>query len=516
MTNPGINAFSGLHRLTSIAITLFLAMPLFAAERDLVLDPMQPGPYAVGSTNFKISDTALNSVLSQGGSAGDYQEGDSVNGQLLYISTLLENPDDAFSFDVTVPEDSTLYGESAGQTIPFAGYVLYPTTASNVREDYVVFTGPALPKMQPGSEGPIFENDSTLYPLIVYSHGVGSHPSDTVLTYLKDLASHGYIVMALYHGDGRWGETEARRFNLRPLAVKKAIDDLLADEDFSGHIDTDRIGGMGESFGGATMLALLGAKVVNPDVASVVSNTLLDVQTDPRIKAAATYVPYMGAGLYSIFGANGTGAAGVTRPFMANSGTADTVAEYDKVQAVFNNLGGVRYLVAYQGEGHDFTDGANSDVSTWMKLFMDAYVKLDSQAINDLSRARSVNDSGDDSLAVAVTSPTSPDADPVPQPDPLAEPAVFAANVLSIPSVNVDNQTFMVTLTLQSAEPPYVFALTGASDVATPAAASATFNSATGELDIADVQVEGVSYRILMSLSSQDPIQFTLTSATEN
>ena len=484
------------------------------ATRDLVLDPLQPGPYAVGSTNFKISDTALSEILNQGRNAGSYQEGAFINGELLYINSLLENPDDALNFSVSVPDDSELYGDSAGSSIPFSGYVLYPTTADNPREDYVVFAGPALPKMQPGAEGPIFENETTKYPLIVYSHGVGSHPTDTVLTYLKDVASHGYIIMALYHGDGRWGETEGKRFNLRPLSVKQAIDYLLADEDFGSHIDIDRIGGMGESFGGATMIALLGGKAVNPDVASVIANKLLNVQTDERIKAAATYVPFAGEGLYSLFGSVGSGATEISRPFMANSGTADTVADYDKIEAVINNMTGDKYLVAYEGEGHDFSDGANVDMSTWMKIFIDAYVKGDNEAISNLNRANSVSDTGQDSLAIAVNTSIAPQTEP--EPDPVAESSTFADNVLTIPSVIVDGQAFMVTLALQSAEPPYIFALTGASDVATPAAASATFNAATGELDVQDVQISGVSYRVLMSLSGQDPIQFTLTSATEN
>jgi len=507
----------GLSGCTTLILTVLACSVLSAnaAERDLVVEPMQPGPYAVGSMNFEIDNAALTAALMQGRNAGQYQEGANINGEFLYIDSLLENPEEAFKFDLTVPDDTALYGDSAGTTLPVAGYVLYPTSAGNNREDYDVLVSPSLPKMQSVGESPIFENESTLYPLIIYSHGVGDHPTGEQLTFLKDVASHGYMVMALYHGDRRWSDTEARHFNLRPLAVKSALDVLLAHEDFAGHIDVERIGGMGESFGGATMLALLGAKKVNPDVASVIANNLLQLQTDSRIKAAATIVPYAGAGVYSIFGNGSTGVATVDRPFLANSGTADTVADYSKIQDVFNNLSGDKYLVAYQGETHDFTEGANVDASTWMKLFMDAKVKGDADAIETLSRISSVSDSGNDSLAVVEDSSiTTPE--PEPEPEPSAEPASFASNVLTIPSVVVQGQAYSISMNLLSESPQITFGLAGATPIDTPDVASATFATSTGELSIPVVNVGDVSYAITFLLTDQAQTIFTLTAATEN
>lgn len=504
---PSLSGFTTLI-LTVLACSV---LPAHAAERDLVVEPMQPGPYAVGSMNFEIDNAALTAALMQGRNAGQYQEGANINGELLYIDSLLNNPEEAFKFDLTVPDDETLYGDSAGTTLPVAGYVLYPTSSSNNREDYDVFVSPSLPKMQSVGESPIFENESTLYPLIIYSHGVGDHPSGEQLTYLKDLASHGYIVMALYHGDRRWEETEARHFNLRPLTVKNALDVLLAHEDFSGHIDVNRIGGLGESYGGATMLALLGAKRVNPDIPSVISNTLLDLQTDARIKAAASVVPYAGASPYSMFGSGGTGAATVDRPFLANSGTADTVAEYSKIQEVFENLSGDKYLVAYEGQGHDLTEGANVDSSTWMKLFMDAKVKGDADAIETLGRISSVSDSGNDNLVLVEDSTYT-----TPEPEPSAEPGSFANNVLTIPSVIVQGQAYSISMNLLSESPQITFGLAGATPIDTPNLASASFDTSTGELSIPVVDVGGVSYAITFLLTDQVQTVFTLTAATEN
>ena len=75
------------------------------------------------------------------------------------------------------------------------------------------------------------------------------------------------------------------------------------------------------------MLALMGAKNVGVDPISIAFNSLSETVNDSRIKAAASIVPYAGAGFFSFFGTNGIGASFVDRPFMANSSNADEVAE---------------------------------------------------------------------------------------------------------------------------------------------------------------------------------------------
>ncbi|MBS27295.1 MAG: hypothetical protein CMQ26_09480, partial [Gammaproteobacteria bacterium] len=232
---------------------------IWAAERALVVDPLEAGNFPVGSSNFTINKSALDLLLSQGGDAGQLQQGTNQNGQLRYIDELLAFPDDAFNFQLLVPNNAVLYGKSAGSLVPYAGYVFYPTTEENNRPDYDVFIPPSLPRMQDENELPIFANPNTKYPLLIYSHGVGGHPTGEQINFLSKLASHGYIVLALYHGDDRFQGTEPRRFSLRPLAINKAIDKILADPAFSQNIDQDRIGGVGENLAGATMLALMGA-----------------------------------------------------------------------------------------------------------------------------------------------------------------------------------------------------------------------------------------------------------------
>lgn len=541
--------------LLSLLFSLAVLNTVSAAERDLTLDVVGVGPFAVGSTNF----TTVN--IAAGVDAGLYQQGFNQNGKLLYINELLEFEDSSFTFQLSVPDDSANYGASAGTTLPYSGYVLYPTSEANSRAGYNVFIPPALPHMQGNGELPIFANETDLYPLIIYSHGVGSHPTAERLSFLIDLASHGYMVLALYHGDDRFAKTEARQFNLRPLAVKTALDQILADPNLGSHIDTARIGGLGESFGGATMMALLGAKKVNPDFQSVAFNLLTATTVDTRIVAASTIVTYAGQGQYSFFGAGGSGAASIDRPFMANSANADTVTDYSKVQAAVNAIPGVKYLVEYSGEDHSMSAGAVSDAYTWSKLFLDAFVKQDTTAVGELGRLRAVNGGGSDSL-VLVTEPTvattpesepepeptpDPEPEPVPEPTPDPEPTpepepeptpepepeptpepepeptpdpeptnpantvVFANNVLSIPSITILDKSYSLGLALIAGSNPVQFSLNSFAEIAGVMPASASFNN--GILEVPTLVVGGVSYRIQLTLVSESPILFNLTLA---
>ncbi len=489
--------------IASLVIICFLiSTQLYAAERTLIVDAMQTGDFAVGSSNFTI-----NNVKASGVDAGIYLQGGQQGSDLLYINSLLEFEQDTFTFQLSVPNDSLTYGSMAGKSLPYSGYVLYPTSSSNTRANYSVFTvPPALPHMQGKGDAPIFANASTKYPLLVYSHGNGSHPTADVLEALIKFASHGYIVMALYHGDGRFSETDASNFTLRPLAVKTAIDKILADANFSSHIDTNRIGGMGESYGGATMLALLGAKVIYPEPSSVFLNTLRNTTVDSRIKAAATYVPYMGKDFYSNFGNKSTGTQSVDKPFMANSSNSDEQTDYTKVQLGIANIPGIKYLVEYDAELHGMSAGAQQDTYTWIKIFLDAYIKEDAEAIDVLSRIKSVNASGKDSLVVfpeeAISSPTStPDVE---------THAVYEGTKLTIPAVDVAGVIYRAELELIENTNPFEFLLVSAVEI-TDLSASASFKD--GLVSIPIVKVGNSSFAVELMLTSDAPIQFVLKKA---
>jgi predicted dienelactone hydrolase len=142
--------------------------------------------------------------------------------------------------------------------IPVALY--YPTQAPA----RPIAMGPFT--VQAAIQGPV---DATLRGLIVLSHGRGG----TEIGYSRlaeALARHGYLVAALRHpGDNFQDRTglqtsAARYFTERPQNVSRVIDALLADPEWAARIARDdhgpRIGAVGHSAGGYTVLALAGAQ----------------------------------------------------------------------------------------------------------------------------------------------------------------------------------------------------------------------------------------------------------------
>lgn len=119
------------------------------------------------------------------------------------------------------------------------------------------------------------------HPLIVYSHGSGMHRRSA--TFLcTHLASHGYVVAAMDHSevvakdlgrrDGETSEEQAARIDAvigsRVPDVRLLLDHLLGGGATDVALDAARIGLVGYSFGGWTVLA---ATEVEPRVRAVVA-----------------------------------------------------------------------------------------------------------------------------------------------------------------------------------------------------------------------------------------------------
>ena len=130
-------------------------------------------------------------------------------------------------------------------------------------------------------------------PLIVYAHGSGGQ--NFVASFLtEELAAQGFIVVAANHT----GDTALDRFTNstvapdqndlnRPADVTREIDEMLARSNasggqFSGRVDASRIGLVGHSYGGYTVIA---------DVAGH-TTPLGSVKPDSRIKAIVAQAPY--------------------------------------------------------------------------------------------------------------------------------------------------------------------------------------------------------------------------------
>lgn len=123
--------------------------------------------------------------------------------------------------------------------------------------------------------------------LILLSHGIaGSEMGHSVLA--QALARNGYLVAALRHPGDNWQDhaliekCPERYFDERPRQASRVIDAILADPAWKARIAADsqgpRVGALGHSAGGYTVLALAGAR---PDLARLQAHCRDDAAQDP-------------------------------------------------------------------------------------------------------------------------------------------------------------------------------------------------------------------------------------------
>ncbi|MFO8038383.1 MAG: alpha/beta hydrolase [Sodalinema sp.] len=197
-------------------------------------------------------------------------------------------------------------------------------------------------------------------PIVVISHGLGSNRES--FQYLAEhLASHGFAVIVPEHAGSSARHMEAllrgraqeiarpREFIDRPLDVSFALNSLekqaITDRQLRDRLNFDRVGVIGQSFGGYTALSLGGATINFPELerrcgitqqnrswnvslflqcralelANSISESQLDFR-DARVQGVIALNPIGSA----LFGQEGYGKIDV--PVMMVSGGADTVA----------------------------------------------------------------------------------------------------------------------------------------------------------------------------------------------
>jgi predicted dienelactone hydrolase len=191
-------------------------------------------------------------------------------------------------------------------------------------------------------------------PVIVISHGLGSDRK--TFRYLAEyLVARGFAVAVPEHPGSNAQQIDAllkgvvteaaepSEFADRPLDIKYLLDELerrsQSDPKFKGRLNFQKVGVLGQSFGGYTALAVAGAPIDFPGLdqdclsqgSSLNLSLLLQCRalglpkdkatfTDPRVKAVIAINPVDS----SIFGKSGL--SQIQIPTMIVAGSADTVA----------------------------------------------------------------------------------------------------------------------------------------------------------------------------------------------
>jgi predicted dienelactone hydrolase len=168
---------------------------------------------------------------------------------------------------------------AAGEAQPAIALALYYPTQAAARATPL---GPFTPEVAMRAEP-----EAQVEGLIVLSHGTGGSELGHSRLAVA-LARAGYLVAALRHPGDNYQDNSlltgggARYFTERPRQVSRVIDALLADPQWQDRIARDakgpRVGAVGHSAGGYTVLALAGGR---PDVARIAQHCQQSRADDP-------------------------------------------------------------------------------------------------------------------------------------------------------------------------------------------------------------------------------------------
>jgi cephalosporin-C deacetylase-like acetyl esterase len=359
--------------MQGLCLALACFAPLFCHAENL----LGQETYAIGSSNFRVKapDADIETYLI----GKESPEG------THYIADLFERPEDTLSFEMEIPDDPSFYGSVAASKVKVATYLLFPTDESGDRPDYpfpYTNTGDALfPSMLATNTCQSFaaaiSRKKDQWPLILYSHGYTAHGLWD-LEHLKQLASQGYLVLSVFHGDGRI--PEASRAQLRPLAIRQALDYLLSQPELASRIDTHRIGMGGSSFGGYTTLAIMGGEFHgNPSTVH-----------DPRIKAGFCTVPWVGNEWDMPFGKDFATLAAVQKPLFCVVGSNDEIAAPATTLLALSKTAGTALIHEFEGEGHLLSGDAWKEIHPLEALFFDAFLNDHAPALESLMQTRQI------------------------------------------------------------------------------------------------------------------------------
>lgn len=346
------------------------SVPAYTAKSDVTV--------ASSYLHFK-SDTPIDVSLTP------YLSG-SLDGK--YVTDVLDGA--SISFDVAVPDDNVTYGGYANKTVKYIGILFYPTKKDANYSNAQTLGAWELPSQYTQMENnttttPVFQDATKKYPLLVYSHGIGGEALASGKETYR-FASHGYVVVSLFHGDRRFDKygptTTPEELSLRALSLK-TVTDFLQTSKYASHINFDKIGAFGNSYGGASSFILLGAKPINTQ--SPLGYILSNIVDDPRVKVGVGIEPAMGdaslpvfAGTQvTLFGYGASGATDVSKPYLAITGTDDTIAVESLTQYTLSKTSANSHLVSMEGETHGMTPEGLATSETWALYFLNYYLKGD-------------------------------------------------------------------------------------------------------------------------------------------
>jgi predicted dienelactone hydrolase len=389
-----------------------LALVVQGSAAQSVIPPLPTtGPYPVACTNVE-QDL---SRVSQGETASQYWRGVASGDTVRYVNALLVSPGNSLASTFTTPRDGELYDRWAGQPVSYVYLACYPTTAANARADYTLPGDVVVPRMQRGAEAPILPSSPSRLPVLLYSHGYGGSPLDgNYLSALVAFASWGYVTLAPFHGDLRYSvfgpDAWSLRFSIpvwdefvamqaiRPLSASAGLDVLLARAEWRDRVDTGRIGAFGISQGGETIALLAGAELTY----GLFRFDSKRVTLDSRVRAGVGYIPYFGLDNLPAFGRDQEGVREFTMPFLALSGTDDSIAPQAMVRQAIDRMEGPRGHVLFSGQGHNLDPSSGADILTWALGFLDAWLNGNAAAKSKLTQVVSVEGGLDDRKEVYV------------------------------------------------------------------------------------------------------------------
>ncbi len=236
---------------------------------------------------------------------------------------------------------------------------------------------------------PRFQASEEKWPLLIFSHGFGGCAKQSAFL-TEYLAEQGYIVIAPDHADAR---CEARMFGGGRLTASRggnrdwpekpfrnpevwtdktesdrkddvlfALSSMLDDRQYAPYVDLDRMGLIGHSLGGYTVLGIAGA---------------WPSWKDSRFKAVLALSPFISPYMIK------RGLKGIGIPVMYQGGTKDVpiTPELRRRGGGYDQTRAPKYFLEFKGAGHfSFTElerGYQDIIRRTALDFMNKYVKGD-------------------------------------------------------------------------------------------------------------------------------------------